>query len=95
MEEVGKCVRGRGSVEECMGLVWRVQGSVLGCGDKWKRVGGGVEKRGVPTLLHTSPNSSSQPLYPSSNTSPYSPILTLSSTPYQNFSLFSFIAKLV
>ena len=48
-----------------------------------------------PTLLHTSPNSSSQPLYPSFNTSPYSPILTLSSTLYQNFSLFSFIVKLV
>ena len=100
-------VLGGGEVWERCGSVYEVSVEGVGkCVGVWGRVqksGGGVKKCGVPTnfstppvtLLHTSPNSSSQPSYPSSNTSPYSPILTLSSTPYQNFSLFLFIAKLV
>ena len=54
------------------------------------------------TSFHTFPNTSPHSLppllhnpYTSFNTSPYSPILTLSFTPHQNFSLFLFIAKLV
>ena len=68
MEEVGKCVRGWGSVEERMGLVWMVEGSVLGCGDEWGRC---RKVWGAHSLFYTFPNSSSQPLYSSSNTSPY------------------------
>ena len=45
----------------------------------------------LPSILsHTPPNSRYCP-----HSFPYAPILTSSFTPYQNFSLFSFIAKLV
>ena len=49
-------------------------------------------------IIHTLPSSlysSIPPILSQTPPPPYSPILTLSFTPYQNFSLFSFIANLV